>query len=203
MRPFVFENPPLMDTPDGQILAEYLGRQFQKIHQSLLDAFRAARSGHAGVYLGTPHDFVPNVTLTNTPVKIGVYDSKLAKENGATGDFSNGTLRFTEIGVWAVGLQAQWEITPITANDTGDVIFYFYNETVGDISTAITSTVAPRYGSLLAASGLVLADIGPAQLNQDFAVYVATAVGSPNVIVEQANVQDFYTFRVSNFEYGV
>ena len=35
MKPFVFENPPLMQTEDGRILGEYLARQFLRINESI------------------------------------------------------------------------------------------------------------------------------------------------------------------------
>ena len=202
MKPFVFENPPLMQTEDGRVMGEYLHRQLLALQSSLQQNYRATFSGHAGIFLENPVDLTPDVTITPTPQKVGAYDAKVTKENGATGDISGGTLSFSEVGVWAVGLQVQWEVTPITANATGDVVFYFYNETLGSISNIITSSAVPRYGNTLASSGLVIADISDSALDQQFSIYVAVLPVSVNVTVEAINVMDFYTFRVSNYEYG-
>ena len=189
-----------MDSRDGQILAEYLGRQLRNVHLAMLEAQRATRSGHAGMYISSP--IAGPLVITTTPTKLTGFDVKLPKENGAVANLANSTLSFQEDGVWAVGVQLQLQVTPITANDTGDVLAYFYNDTLGASAEIIASGTSPRYGSSLTVGGLILAAENPSVIGNEFSLQLQTVLGSPDVIVEQINVMDFYMFRVSNFEYG-
>lgn len=189
---FVPESPPLMQTQDGRILAEYLNRQMLSISSFL----KATYAGHAGLYLET--SFVASINITAIPSKITGFDSQQSGETGALSILANDTIQFLETGVWVVGIQIVAEVTPSTANSAREVAIQFYDETDAVALDVIANSSIPRYGESLTLSGVIMVDIKDTGLNHEFSLYAYSPSGD-TIAVEAVSVMDYFAFRVSNY----
>lgn len=189
---FVPEVPPLMQSPDGRILAEYLNRQMLSVASFL----KATYAGHAGLFISAPAASVLNITPI--PQKITGFDSQQPGETGALSIIANDTIQFLETGVWFIGMQAQFEVAADSGNQTREIEVQFYDETASTPSDILASASIPRYGVSATLTGSILVNIPETLLNHEFALYVYSPSGH-TISVTQTNLLDYYTFRVSNY----
>ena len=189
---FTYEAPPIMETKDGQVLSEYLGRQMLAISSFLKSTY----AGHAGLYLSAPATGL--ASITPTPTKITGFDAQQSGETGGLSLIANSTIQFLETGIWVVGMQAKFDVVADSGNQTREVEVQFYNETDATPLDILASDSIPRYGVAVTLSGVIMADIKQDGLQKEFALYVYSP-SLHTITVTQVDVLDFYAFRASNY----
>lgn len=192
---FIPEVPPLMLSPDGRVLAEYLNRQMLAISTFL----RANEAGHAGIQLSTPTD-TADQTITQTPTKLVGFDTNKPGDNGALGDQANDNIILLEPGLWIVGINFVFDIDVNTANISREVIARLYNDTDGASVVLLAGGTIPRYGTHLSFSGTGMVNLTDQTINKAYSIYLNTLT-TDAVILEQAFTMEYYVMRVSSFEF--
>ena len=192
---FIPENPPLVDTPDGRVLVEYLGRQMVAI-QSFL---KASLAGHAGIFLSTPTD-TADQTITTTPTKLVGFDANKPGDNGAAADQANDNIILLEQGMWIVGINFVFDVDVNSANITREVIARLYNDTDGASVVLLAGGTVPRYGTHLSFSGTGMVNLTEQNAKKAYSIYLNTLT-TDAVILEQAFTMEYYVQRVSSFSY--
>ena len=189
---YVPESPPIMQTDDGRVMAEYLGRQFLAISAFLKSTY----AGHAGLYLSAPATAL--TSITPIPQKIVGFDAQQTGETGALSIIANSTIQFLETGIWIVGLQAKFDVASSSANTTREIEVQFYDETNTTALDVIASGSIARYGAVCTINGVIMAEVRENITEHEFALYVYSPSGD-TITITQTDVLDFFLFRASNY----
>lgn len=173
-------------------MAEYLSRQMLAIQTFLKSTY----AGHAGLYLTESQ--AATGTITPTPTKVTGFDAQQPGETAALSIVANDTIQFLETGIWFVGCQLVSVVAESIANDTREVYIQFYDETDAASLDVIAAASIPRYGTSLTLSGGILVNVPETALKHEFSLYAYCSIGH-TVDIEQQEIMDYYTFRVSNY----
>lgn len=193
---FIPETPPLMQSTEGQAMAEYLSRQMLALQTFV----QANLAGHGGISLSTPTDLVPDQTITQTPVKLTGFDEKQPSDNAAVGIPANDSILLLEPGMWIVGVNLIFDIDYNTANIAREVVASLYNDTDSAAVTNIAGGNAGRYANFMTIAGTAMVNVTDQQINKEYSIYLNTLTAN-NVILEQASLMRYYFTRVSSFSY--
>lgn len=166
MKAFVFENPPLMDTPEGQRMAEYLSRQFLKVAESITsDAQGVTWRGvwEGGIY--RPYQMVtddgwlaiPNKETTEKPAPSEQGEPfNIRDVPGTPPAWTN--LQQSSV-ILVMGQRIQWDTSAFVRS----VNYYLHPNTAGltaEVWAIKNPTTAPEYQILVPSFVITAGDTG-------------------------------------------
>lgn len=196
MNPYVFENPPLIQTEEGRIITEYLARQFSLLRDSIESTQESVISnfvlaGYGGLGLTTAR-LGSNIGLAWQTIT-GYDETTVTTPRFVEQDLANSGLVLNIEGVWLISVYFAISHNEVNAGRTME--FRFYDNDLGTGTRELVVGTGRNVG-VTSFSGSFLAEVGSAAINDLWQVQVRSDDSYTAVTWED---QEFSVTHVGEF----